>query len=81
MSESTKVLTVLVSGWLLVTGTASLVLLGTQGAFQIASHDTRFGSLLWSLLGVIFVSGIKLLLAVHAYVSLVTEEAEEESDS
>jgi hypothetical protein len=37
--------------------------------------------MLWSLLGVIFVSGVTLLLAVHAYVSLVTEEAEEESDS
>jgi hypothetical protein len=81
MSESTKVLTVLVSGWLLVTGTASLVLLGTQGAFRIASHDTRFGSLLWSLLGVILVSGVTLLLAVHAYVSLVTEGAENEDGS
>lgn len=80
MRQSTKTLFVVVAGWLVVTAVVSLVLLSTQGTFWIASHDPNLANIVWPMLGVIFVSGVTLMTAVHAYMRLLLgDDLEEET--
>jgi hypothetical protein len=71
MQQSSKTLGSVILGWIVATGLSALVLLGNAGTFWITSHDTRFASVVWPILGTIFISGILLLLSVHLHIRLL----------
>lgn len=75
MRRSSTTIIALLLGWLLGTGLSALVLLSAHGTFWIAAHDGRFARTVWPLLGIVLVSGVALLLAVHAYVQTLLGDA------